>query len=190
MHLGHIAFAKKALENGLDKVFLLVEPRPRRKQGVRALEHRIAMAERATRSHKGLGVIQLQQAKFSPHETLPLLQARFKGNELVLLFGDDVIHHMIDHLTQWPHIEDLAETTSLLIATRRHDHTELEERLKDLTRYGIRFRYEFVELNQDYDSSSDIRLALRRGEKPKDLSLSVARYIEEQKLYSSVWSTG
>lgn len=185
MHAGHIAFARKALEGGLDKVFLLVEPRPRRKQGVHALEHRIAMAERATRSHKGLGVIQLEQAMFSPHETLPLLQARFKGSELVLLFGDDVIHHMIDHLTQWPHIEDLAETTSLLIATRQHDHTELKARLHDLTRYGIHFRYEFIELAGQYASSSEIRLALRHGRNVTDLSQSVRKYIVEQGLYAS-----
>lgn len=185
MHKGHIAFAEAALKTGLDKVFLLVEPRPRRKQGVRALEHRNAMASLAVQHHAGLGIVQLQQAKFSPSETLPLLHARFKGAELVLLFGDDVVRHMIDHLTDWPHIEELAKTTSLLIATRHHDHADIDQHLKDLRHYGITFRYKFLEQDREYLSSSQIRLQLRKGNQPEDLDPAVADYIKTHGLYTS-----
>lgn len=185
VHAGHIAFAEAALKSGLDKVFLLVEPRPRRKQGVRALEHRNAMASLAVKHHPGLGVVQLEQAKFSPSETLPLLQARFKGSRLVLLFGDDVVRHMIDHLTDWPHIEELAKTTSLLIATRHHDQAAIDTHLKDLRRYGLAFDYAFIEKGGDYLSSSQIRQAIRVGKVPDDLDPAVARYIAKNGLYAS-----
>lgn len=185
MHAGHIAFAEAALKQGLDKVFLLVEPRPRRKQGVRALEHRNAMASLAVKHHAKLGVVQLEQAKFSPSETLPLLHARFKGAEIVLLFGDDVVQHMIDHLTDWPHIEELAKTTSLLIAIRHHARADIDQRLKDLRRYGLVFTYDFIDQPNDYLSSSQIRMHLRKGHTPDDLDPAVARYIQKEGLYTS-----
>ena len=185
IHKGHVAFALDALKHGLDKVYFLVEPRPRRKQGVHAQEHRVAMAQLAAKNHPGLGVIHLNQAKFTSHETLPILKARFADSELVLLFGDDVMAHMIDHLTEWPHVEALAESASLLIAARHHNVTELAERLKDLRRYGVSFNFEFIEGKYEFQSSSQIRASLKRGETPKYLPQVVAAYIKTNKLYAS-----
>src|SRR5258708_1287895 len=79
VHEGHLAFAQAALEEGLEKVMFLVEPRPRRKQGVRALEHRTAMVQLAIADEPQLSTIVLEQARFSVNETLPVLRARFSG---------------------------------------------------------------------------------------------------------------
>lgn len=189
IHNGHLAFAEVALEHGLDKVFFLVEPRPRRKQGVRALEHRQEMAKIVAAKNPKLGVIQLEQAKFTPHGTLPLLQARFKGSELVLLFGDDVIHHMIDHLTDWPQISELADSSSLLIAARHHDIKDLHEKLALLEEYGVKFRYDFVEPGEFTASSSKIRLAIKHGEYTGGLMPEVENYITKNGIYVSSNST-
>src|SRR5688572_16122728 len=95
VHVGHMAFAEQALEAcNLDKIFFLVEPRPRRKQGVRALEHREAMVRLATAKNDKYGVIQLEQTNFSVEETLPKLQALFEGAELHFLMGEDVFAHL------------------------------------------------------------------------------------------------
>lgn len=185
VHEGHLAFAHSALEHGLDKVYFLVEPRPRRKQGVHALEHRLEMAKLAAASHKKLGVIHLEQTTFSPLATLPVLQARFKDSELVLLFGDDVVSHMVDHLADWPHVSELAKHTSLLIATRHHKKDDLTDRLNAVMDYGVHFRYEFVEPNQNVASSSDIRLAIKRGQKSAGLLPAVHDYITDKGLYVS-----
>jgi nicotinate-nucleotide adenylyltransferase len=115
LHNGHLAFARQALRSGLDKVYFLPEPRPRRKQGVRALEHRQGMIEVAIQDDTRLGLIKLEQARFTPYETLPVLQQRFPNAEIVLLFGDDVLRHIAD----WPRIAELADSVRLLIATRR-----------------------------------------------------------------------
>ncbi len=186
VHDGHLAFAKAALNLGLEKVMLLPEPRPRRKQGVHALEHRTAMVQLAVADEPRMGTILLEQPRFSPSETLPVLQARFPGYELALLFGDDVVSHMIDHLTSWPHIENIAQTASLVIAARRENQEELQTRLVNLKHeHGLPFRFEFVEPGHVATSSSKIRLAAKRQQTLEGLPKPVAEYIQQHKLYST-----
>ncbi|MBI3337871.1 adenylyltransferase/cytidyltransferase family protein [Candidatus Saccharibacteria bacterium] len=107
VHDGHIAFANAALKQcNLDKIFFLVEPRPRRKQGVKAFEHRTEMVRLAIKNEHSLGSIVLNQQRFTPADTLPLLTERFKGADLYMLIGDD----MLDHLAGWPHVECLLQS--------------------------------------------------------------------------------
>lgn len=184
IHDGHLAFAHAALDLGLEKVFFLVEPRPWRKQGVRALEHRRAMVGLAIADEPRFGTILLERARLTPHETLPILQRRFKGYELALLFGDDVIKYMVDHIAAWPHIEELANSASLVIAARLDTQAHLAEKLEILKRnHGLPFRYNFVEPKHTTTSSSNIRLDIKRGQTPKHLPRAVAGYIAENGLY-------
>jgi nicotinate-nucleotide adenylyltransferase len=187
VHDGHIKFAKSALSHGLDKVFLLVEPRPRRKQGVKSLQHRFAMAKIATEKHDGVGVILLEQARFTPRETLPALQKRFQGAEVVFMFGDDVISRMVDNLPEWPYVEELLESSKLLIASRHYEKEVLSSRLKDLSEYGLNIDYDFVDCSHD-SSSSKIRLAIKNGDNPDGLNKDVRSYIDDNGLYSSLES--
>jgi nicotinate-nucleotide adenylyltransferase len=112
IHEGHLAFAKQALQTStLDKIFFLVEPRPRRKQGVRALEHREAMVRLAVADNPCLGIIQLEHSNFTVEETLPKLQALFEGAELHFLMGEDVFAH----LNAWPNVNELLASSSFII---------------------------------------------------------------------------
>ncbi len=188
IHNGHLAFAELALENGVDKVFFLVEPRPRRKQGVRALEHRQEMVRLATKNNSKLGVIHLDHAKFTAFDTLPLLQARFKNQELVLLFGDDVISHMVDHLSDWPHIEDIAKHTSLLIAAPSAHQAALADRLKAVMEFGVKFRFQFV-MPSLAVRSSQIRHVLKTGKATTDVPQATLDYIKRFSIYASFIST-
>lgn len=179
-----MAFARKALEAGLEKVFFLVEPRPRRKQGVRAFEHRVAMVQLAIRNESRFGAILLEQARFTPHETLPVLKERFHGYELVFLFGDDVMGYMVDHIAAWPHIDELAKSASLLIAARNQQQTELDRKLGLLRKHhDLPFKYGFVEPGVETLSSSKIRLAIKRKETVTGLPQSVLEYIRKNNLY-------
>lgn len=181
IHIGHIAFARAALDLGIEKVMFLVEPRPRRKQGVRALEHRIAMVQLAISKEPGMGAIVLEQARFTIHETLPLLQARFKGYRLVFLFGDDVIAH----LSHWPHISSLVESAELLIASRHNDSHNLEATMKTLQQTrNLKLHYAVIHLDEPAASSA-IRLHLKRGKPVSGLPQSVYKYILEHRLYTS-----
>lgn len=189
IHNGHVAFAEKALAQGLDKVFFLVEPRPRRKQGVRALEHRLAMANIVASSNPKLGVISLEQARFTPRQTLPPLIARFKGHKLVFLFGDDVIKHMVDNLADWPNVDELANNASLLIAARHHQQDELIFGLKNLEQFGLNFDFEFIEPDAQTINSSSIRQSLKSKKTSLNIPLEVANYAVNNGLYSNYAST-
>lgn len=182
IHNGHLTFAEEALKHGLEKIMFLVEPRPRRKQGVRALEHRIAMVQLAISKQPGMGTIILEQARFTVHETLTVLQKRFKGYQLVLLFGDDVIMQIAD----WPHIDSLVESAELLIASRHNNSAELEKTMKTLeeTR-NLKFHYKIMHIHEPV-ASSIIRLKLKRGQQTEGLPLAVKRYISKNRLYTSV----
>ena len=182
IHAGHLAFAEAALQTGLEKVFFLVEPRPRRKQGVRALEHRIAMVDLAIADQPKFGQIVLKQARFTIHETLPVLQARFPNHQLLLLFGDDVI----SHVAHWPHVQELADAVTLLVASRWRDKTELEAAFKTLQQTrSLHFHYEIIQVNQPEVASSRIRLALKNKKTSTELLPSIADYIHKHRLYSS-----
>lgn len=185
IHNGHLAFAQAALDTGLEKVMFLVEPRPRRKQGVRAFEHRLGMVQLAIADRPKMGSIIVDQARFTPHETLPLLQNRFKGYQLVLLFGDDVIAH----IGEWPHVEELVASVELMIAVRHGNVQALEETFKTIHKTrNLKFRRQFVDPNCPDVSSSSIRQQLRKREQPTDIPESVWRYIRSHRLYSSAVS--
>jgi nicotinate-nucleotide adenylyltransferase len=184
IHNGHIRFALDALDQaGLDKVFFLVEPRPRRKQGVKAFEHRQAMVQLAIRDESRLGSIVLEQARFTPHETLLLLAARFKGATLCMLMGDD----MLGHLNDWPQVEELVRTCTFVIGKRRNNQTNLiQERVQALEQTrGLSFAYQVFDSPLSGVSSSKVKAELRRTGKSADLPLAVQEYITQQGLYAS-----
>lgn len=182
IHNGHLAFAQAALNAGLEKVMFLVEPRPRRKQGVRALEHRLAMVQLAIKDHPGMGSIMLEQARFTPHETLPVLQNRFKGYQLVLLFGDDVI----THIAHWPHVEELVSSVELMIAARQNDEANLNHMFKSFeTARHLYFAYQFVDPQCSHISSTKIREQLKKRLQPPDLPEGIWSYIRSHRLYVS-----
>lgn len=187
IHNGHIAFAKSGLDAGLDKVYFLVEPRPRRKQGVRALEHRHGMVAAAIADEPQLGSILSNQARFTPRDTFPPLQNRFQGAQLSLMFGDDVVLRMIDHIADWPHVEELAENAELLIAARYHSQVDIIKKLDDLRlNFNLPFRYRFVEPKAENISSSRIRATLKRGFVPKEMPTAAVQYARAHGLYSPI----
>ncbi|MDZ7744541.1 MAG: nicotinate-nicotinamide nucleotide adenylyltransferase [Candidatus Saccharibacteria bacterium] len=182
VHRGHVQFAHDAIKwCSLDKVFFLVEPRPRRKQGVKAFEHRVNMVQLAIADEPKMGVIVLDQARFTPHETLPPLTARFKGAELSMLIGED----MLTHMAEWPHVEDLLKNVQFIIGVRG-EHNDINHHIKEIEKVkGLEFHYSVFSTDLSDYSSSKARLSLRRGHKPRGLHADVAEYIAENKLYTS-----
>lgn len=183
VHEGHVGFATAALEQcSLDKVFFLVEPRPRRKQGVKALEHRNAMVELAIKSHKKLGNIRLEQQRFTTVDTLPVLQERFKGAELFMLMGDDMLAHFAD----WPHVEQLAESITFIIGVRKYTKAEVERLVSIIQKTrGFVLRHQLFQAPEADCASSKIRLRIKRGQTPDGLHPDVLRYIAKNGLYAS-----
>ena len=183
VHKGHIAFALQAQkECKLDKIFFLVEPRPRRKQGVRALEHREVMVRLALEPHKKFGSITLEHANFSVEQTLPKLQALFEGAELTFLMGEDVFAH----LNRWPHVDELLRSSSFIVGVRKNDEQKMKHSLKQLEKTrGAKFNVTFLTSAAQTIASSKIRLALKRGHEPHGLLPETRDYINQHRLYVS-----
>lgn len=183
VHDGHVSIAQHAITNcGLDKVYFLVEPRPRWKQGVKAYRHRVAMVRLAIAQDPRLGIIELEQERFSVTETLPTLKNMFRGAELSMLLGEDVITHLI----HWPHIEQLAEGVSFVIGLRQHTEAEVKKNIAEIGRIrGLRFRYKIFATESQAVSSSHIRKTLHDGHISSGVSPAVLMYIKKHKLYTS-----
>jgi nicotinate-nucleotide adenylyltransferase len=186
IHDGHLALAAAAAkERYLDKVFFLVEPRPKRKQGVKAMEHRSEMVRLAIRHEPQFGSVLLEQQRFTPLDTLPVLLERFKGAELHLIMGDD----MLSHFGDWPHVEELMRQVRFIIGLRQYDKQEVERRLGIIQKTrGLAMNYQVLSAELPPFSSRTIRASIRRGHKPRGLPLAVYAYIQQVGLYISVES--
>ncbi len=183
IHAGHLAFAHEAAKQcGLDKVFFLIEPRPRRKQGVKAFEHRVRMVQLAIQDEPKFGSIMLEQQRFTVTDTLPVLLKRFQGAELCLLMGDD----NLDHLSSWPHLEELLKNVLFVVGLRRQKEAEVNRQIDiiEQTR-GLKIRHRLFQAPRPEVSSSTVKRSLQRGYNSAGVPPTVAKYIKSQGLYSS-----
>jgi nicotinate-nucleotide adenylyltransferase len=181
LHNGHLQFAYDAIMHcKLDKVFFLAEPRPRRKQGVKAFEHRVAMVRLAINSEHKFGLIVLEQPQFTPQDTLPILEARFKGAEIYMLMGDD----MLTHLGSWPHVKKLISSVRFIVGVRGGQKGEAIRRIKTIEKTrGLKFNYEIFVSEFPTVSSSKIRSLIKRSKTPSTIPKSVLEYIRANGLY-------
>lgn len=183
VHEGHVVFAKEAAEQaGLDRVYFLVEPRPRHKQGVKALEHRAAMVQLAIADEPALGVIMLDQQRFTVHDTWPVLRERFKGAELSMLMGEDVFRR----LSYWPRIDEIITEVRFVVGMRAGYADDLHDHLQTLSEIkALHLTYDVFTTHASHHASTNIRAALRQGQTPDGLHPAVVAYIRGNGLYSS-----
>lgn len=181
VHEGHVSFVREALKlSKLDKVFFLVEPNPRRKQGVKSFQHRVNMVRLAIEDESKLGLIILEQARFTVPETMPILKSRFKGAKLCLLMGEDVIYN----LASWPHADRLIEDVHFMIGTRRSER-DLQKHIKAIEQAkGKPLSHSVFRTAESKLSSTAVRAKLRKGQQPKGVHPEVLAYIELNGLYS------
>lgn len=183
VHSGHIAFALQALQAAnLDIVYFLPERRPRGKQQVEHFGHRVGMLKRAQEPHPQFEVLDLVDANFSVERTLPQLQKRFAGSQLVLLFGSDIVPGLAD----WPNVGQLLKDAELVIGIRsRDDHAGLRKIIE-----AWPTQPKAVTMFDSYApdvSSGVVREALRKGHPViPGLLTSVERYSDRHWLYVSL----
>lgn len=182
VHNGHIQVALDAASKyKLDRVFFLVEPRPRRKQGVKAYEHRLNMVQLATSNNPVLGSIVLEQQQFTAQHTLPVLEARFAGAQIHLLMGDD----MLSHLSDWPDVDRLIHEVVFVICSRVPGRNVTGQiKLIEQTR-GLRIQYKTFTSRLPDVSSSKVKQRFRTNQDLPDVPLAVLNYIKEHKLYTA-----
>ena len=143
VHHGHISFAKKAMQElGLDKVYFMVEPTPRRKTEQSDIRHRLNMMWLALRDQPGLELLHSGHQTFSVAETLPWLEEKFEDAKLHFLMGSD----RFMKLHTWPGFEQLQSKVNFVVGQRAgHDtsnipieHQPVSTGLADLASSGVR----------------------------------------------------
>lgn len=179
IHKGHISFALSAIDDAkLDKVYFLVEALPRHKPGITHLAHRIAMLRLATRAHTKLSVLELPDKRFAVATTLPRILARFKGDELFMLMGSDVL----EHLAKWPMSEELLSHAGLVVGLRAG--TDISDTLALATAMPKPLKeLHVIESPEPTIASKQIRHSFREKHPSNAVLPSVSKYIEMQWLY-------
>lgn len=182
VHAGHLSFALQAIQAAqLDAVYFLPERRPRSKRGVEHFGHRAAMLIRATRPHRKLHVLELEDVSFSVATTLPRLRKRFKNAQFVFLVGSDVVQY----LPQWPNVNQLLQQSELLVGVRAADNITLVR--ESIERWHQ--QPQAVTIIESYAatvSSRSIREALRHRTYTPGLLRSVKKYSDRNWLYVSL----
>jgi len=118
VHNGHVAFARMAAkELGLNKVYFLVEPKPRRKKQVSDINDRQTMVWLAIQGFPELEVLTLPDQTFSVAKTLPWLEQNFKKTELYMLMGSD----LFAFVETWPGYKDLAKRVAFVVGQRTNE---------------------------------------------------------------------
>lgn len=182
VHAGHIAFALQAMKTAkLDGVVFVPERNPRYKPETEHFAHRVAMLKQAIRPHPGMAVLELVDRRFTVQRTWPQLESIFKGDELVLLAGSDVVLH----IPEWHRSRRMLESCELVVGVR--DSHELPEvRLLISTWQHAPKRLHIFESYAADVSSSEVRDALRRQHEVKGLLRSVQQYARRNWLYISL----
>ncbi len=185
VHKGHIAFAlESAKQAKLDKVYLLVESKPRRKSGIAHFAHRVAMAKLATKPHPMLEIMELPDAQFSVAKTLPRLKQQFQDSKLLLLMGSDTA----EHLPEWPLINTLLKQAGLIIGLRgQNTKNQIEKVLKPLPQPVELF---MLTSPEPEISSAKIRKQISSRQKSNEILTSVKTYAKKNWLYELPSKTG
>jgi nicotinate-nucleotide adenylyltransferase len=179
IHLGHITFALQAFKLAdLDELYFLPERQPINKNVQELFGHRVAMAKRAIKPYKKFKLLELDEKHFSVAKTLPKLQSRFKNDQLVFLFGSDIVAS----LAKWPDSAKLLESSELVIGVRDGD---TQEKLLKLTNKWQAMGVFYIDSYAPKVASTKIRLALNHSKKADGLLSSVSKYIRKNWLYIS-----
>lgn len=182
VHSGHVSFALQAIEAAqLDAVYFLPERRPRAKDQVEHFAHRVAMLRRALKPHAHCSVLEFVDVNFSVERTLPQLQQRFAGDQLVFLFGSDVVPSM----GQWPNINQMFRETELVIGLRNQDDRQTIHQYVETWETQPRAVTIFPSFAPRV-SSGEVREALRKHQPVHGLLTSVERYSDRHWLYVSL----
>lgn len=120
IHLGHTYFIQKTIEEkNLDKLYLLVEKKPRFKDCLASFEQREQMAKLATAEIPSVEIYDCQGESFPISSCLPEIKQANPDAQIYLLMGDDVAAH----INEWDNAQELLNGVELVIAARSGEDT-------------------------------------------------------------------
>lgn len=183
IHFGHVEACRSAMAKcALDKVYLLLERSPHRKQLVAPHQDRLKMMDLATKDSPSITPIDLKTDNITTENTLEYLREQDPMAEYWYIFGSDIL----EHIESWKGLENLLNNFHLCVALRDNaDRQDVKNKLERLTsNYGA--RYVVLPTVWSTVSSSVAKNALPHAE--DYLDPLVQEYIIDNNLYSSASS--
>lgn len=154
IHLGHTKFIDKAIrENGLDKVYVLIEREPKYKKCIASYKHRKEMVLIANKNIDRTEVYEPKSPSFPITSSLPAIRRANPGAQFFLLLGDDVAAHV----DEWEAADQL-KGVGMIVARRNTDEP------------------------YSGASSLKVREKIKSGQEP-ELDSGVLEYCRQNKLY-------
>jgi nicotinate-nucleotide adenylyltransferase len=185
VHAGHIAFALAAVkEADLDAIYLAPEARPRRKDGVTHVAHRLAMLRLAVAAHSKLKVLELPDKQFTPAQTIPRLKQLFPKTRLMYVCGSD----MLAHMPEWPLVKSLTDSMGLVVGLRGSEKPkDIQDLIAKLPSAPLETHIIFSPRPEI--SGGKIRQQLVHDARPNGLLSVTKGYIKRNWLYDSPGAT-
>lgn len=183
VHFGHIEACRSAMEKcSLDRVYMLLEKSPRRKQKTAPAEQRFEMMELATKETPSIIPVDIGVDNITTSNVLDFLKQYNADSEYWYIFGSDIL----DHIDSWEDIEKLLNNFHLCVVLRDNsDRKNVAHQLSSMTdSYGARF--EILPTVWSNVSSTIAKNALPNAE--DFLDPNVQRYIIRNNLYSKASS--
>lgn len=177
VHNGHLRLADHAIkELGLQQVWFLPERKPRRKQTVSDILHRIAMLEIASADNESIKIVQLAEDQFTLRGSLALLQSQARSAGLVLLMGSDNVPHLLD---AWPDLEQYQSAFSIAVAQRVGHSQDTMAILKK-----VELRFPELDITLLSRSADDMASSKARSHQSTDVPRQVLEYMKTHALYA------
>ena len=178
IHTAHLTVAREAADQfHLDQVWFIPAAHPPHKpdQMVAGYEDRFRMVELACRVDPRFLPSRLEAGAQKSYSVDTVAKVRAMGEEPFFIIGADAFAE----IATWHRWHDLIRSTEFIVVTRPgHTYTTpAEARVHRLDTVALPV------------SSSEIRNRIARGQRPPELPLAVAEYIERKGLYRTLQKT-
>lgn len=181
IHIGHIEaclVAKGALE--LVQVCVMIEKKPKRKDGVTDYKHRKKMVELALDDFDTINFLDANTDNITFEETQQLLSKKFPGYQFVMIVGSD----MLDHIEDWPGFEQWATKNSVAIVLRSNSEEKVvKKKVAALDKKLGKTQITVLPAVWSPISSSKIRSDIKKTGHSDLVHRQTMSYIKEHKLY-------
>ncbi len=181
IHIGHIEaclVSKGAFE--LDKVLVMIEKKPKRKEKVSDYKHRMKMAELALADFDSIELFDTGEDNVTFTDTPTHLQKKFPGCQFIMITGSD----MLAHMSEWPGFEEWANSQSIGVVLRSNsEEASVKKIAKEWSKKYPKLQLSVLPAVWSPVSSSKIRNELSKSKHSDLVHRNVMNYIHEHKVY-------
>ncbi len=181
IHIGHIEaclVSKGAFE--LDKVLVMIEKNPKRKEKITDYKHRKKMVELALADFDSIELFDTGEDNITFTDTPAHLQKKFPGSQFIMITGSD----MLAHMPEWVGFDEWANTQSIGVVLRTNgEEAAVKKLVKEWSKKYPKLQLTVLPAVWSPVSSSKIRSELSKSKHSDLIHRNVMSYIREHKVY-------